>query len=168
MHAGTNVLKIVHGSSNFCKNQHVLYFLNILEPPAFRNSTCWVMQKLVDMEVDKVANAVWHRVNDGKSVLCYQDILNCRCQLRRRLKTLACVFGSHFLSYFCHDGADPKANGSCKIYLFIFFITYQTIFLVQLSQKKQITILSDSDGLQSLKCFASSLHPWQHSCLGRM
>ena len=32
-----------------------------------------------------------------------------------------------------------------------------------------ITILSGTNGgLQSLKCSASSLHPWQHSCLGRM
>ena len=28
MHACTNLLKILQGSSNFCKTQHVLYFLN--------------------------------------------------------------------------------------------------------------------------------------------
>ena len=77
--------------------------------------TLWdrVSQKLKENAYITLRNDIvarWHWVNAGKSVLCYQDILNCRCQLRRRFKTLACVFGSHFY----HNGADRKTNGACK------------------------------------------------------
>ena len=52
-----------------------------------------------------------------------------------------------------------------------FLFVFQSVCLFSnliITEKKLITILSDSDGLQSLKCSASYLHPWQHSCLGRM
>ena len=57
----------------------------------------WAKNPYVTFFLGHPVVAQWHRVNAGKCVHCYQDILNCRCQLRRRFKVVRTMISSSII-----------------------------------------------------------------------
>ena len=125
--------------------------LIILEPPAFKEySIHWVLEALCILSL---------------------SVSVCLCLCICFFVSL-CLCHCHY--HYLHPGAQRQGywlkieKNSRKGQTVNLFIEIRPFFLCNHRRKKHLTILSGTDGVQSLKCSASYLHPWQHTCLGRM